>query len=271
MSEYKGGFCVALCGDEMVVIINNRDKISINRNHQVFIDSRKYSLEFLGPENNSVIIISEDIIGEFISSVKCSPESLMYNLKSNEDAFQVECHDRNIFNLAIKYASILNPTEEERYCSRALIFIVLSFFTRNKAFLPRLIHSINNPVTYKVQAVIARNVGHDWTLSAVAHILYMSPSSLKRHMKLEGTSYNKILVQCRMQHAAKILSINHDITINQLAPQCGYSHLSYFIYAFRKYYGLTPCQFVKHGLHSASECIRGLKPNRTKTYAKYVF
>lgn len=255
MSEYRGGFCVALCGDEAAILINNRYKVCIHRNHQAFIDSRMEPLVFLTPKNHSVIMVSEDVIGEFISSAKFSFDSLQCNLKSNEDIFQIECRDVNIFNLALKYANIPSPTEEERYYSRTLIFLVLSFFTKNKAFLPRLIHSINNPVTYKVQALIAGDVGQDWSLASVARILYMSPSSLKKHLKLEGTSYNKILVQCRMQHAAKILNVNHDIAINQLAPQCGYSHLSYFIYAFRKYYGLTPCQFVRHSLHIDNEAV----------------
>ena len=88
MSEYRGGFCVALCGDEAAILINN----CIHRNHQAFIDSRMEPLVFLTPKNHSVIMVSEDVIGEFISSAKFSFDSLQCNLKSNEDIFQIECY-----------------------------------------------------------------------------------------------------------------------------------------------------------------------------------
>ncbi len=92
MSEYRGGFCVALCGDEAAILINNRYKVCIHRNHQAFIDSRMEPLVFLTPKNHSVIMVSEDVIGEFISSAKFSFDSLQCNLKSNEDIFQIECY-----------------------------------------------------------------------------------------------------------------------------------------------------------------------------------
>lgn len=68
---------------------------------------------------------------------------------------------------------------------------------------------------------------------------------LKEKLKQEGTSYQKILVKSRMQYAAKQLSINSNLTISQLAEQCGYSHLSYFIFVFKNHYGVTPYQFCR--------------------------
>ena len=234
MADHGGFFCVILCRDEMTFTLNNRSKICINKNHQIFIDCRKDSLSLLTSGEYSKIIVSMDIISSFISSFECDSDDLTYTLKNNNEIFQVDCHDINIFNLALEYSNIQNPTKEERYCARNFIYLVLSFFAKNKNFIPLLINSINNSITFKVQETIKRNVSHEWSLDKVASILCMSSSSLKKHLKTEGTSYNKIIVQCRMQHAANILSVNRDIMICQLATLCGYSHLSYFIYAFKK-------------------------------------
>ncbi|MFM7948416.1 helix-turn-helix domain-containing protein [Hafnia paralvei] len=103
----------------------------------------------------------------------------------------------------------------------------------------------NPSLTFKVKEIITRDIGHNWSLESVANILCMSTSSLKKNLKTEGSTYRDIITQCRMQYAAKLLQTHNHLVTYQLASQCGYSHLSYFIHVFRKYYGVTPYQYSK--------------------------
>lgn len=241
-AEYNSVLTVTLFTNETMLSISNSKRIIINPNYQIITNYNINTNGLLSPYH---ICISENIIRELISSMSLKIKHLNCNVKCDNDVFQAKCIDNDIFKLAIKYNEIKNPTETERNHARALSLLVLSYFQNDKDFISFLMRNINSSITFKVKEIIARDIGRDWSLESVASILCMSTSSLKKNLKSEGSSYREIITQCRMQHAAKLLQTHNHLVIYQLANQCGYSHLSYFIYVFRKYYGVTPYQYSK--------------------------
>lgn len=58
-----------------------------------------------------------------------------------------------------------------------------------------------------------------------------------------GISFTKYLTNLRMEMAAIILRMNPSVKIYELAYNVGYPNEKYFLYVFRKHYGMTPSQF----------------------------
>ena len=235
-------FTISLYTSENIIFLDGSEKFLIKKDHQViYCNEHNFELPIFGDKYE--IKVSECIIRNFISSLKQNIGRFSFNTRKIGTIISSECFNTDIFKLAVKYTTFSNPTEIERHITQSLLFLVLSPFMKKADFIPFITCSINNKMTFKVKELIMRDVSKSWSLNMIAGILYVSSSSLKKRLKLEGTSYNKILVHCRMQYAKKLLKMNAHITILQLSTQCGYSSSSYFISAFKKYHGVTPYRF----------------------------
>jgi AraC-like DNA-binding protein len=90
---------------------------------------------------------------------------------------------------------------------------------------------------------IRRLLGRDcasWPdLEAVAQQLHMSPQTLRRHLREEGSSFQEL-----KDHLRRDLAIYHlgrdNLAIQDIAEQLGFSEPSAFHRAFKKWTGLTP-------------------------------
>lgn len=76
-------------------------------------------------------------------------------------------------------------------------------------------------------------------------------SLLKKKLREEETSYSQLLTECRMQRALQLIVI-HGFSIKRVAVSCGYHSVSYFIYVFRNYYGMTPTEYQERSAQRLS-------------------
>ena len=80
-------------------------------------------------------------------------------------------------------------------------------------------------------------------LESIAAAFYYSPNHLSRIFKEEtGGTILEYLTSCRMERAKKMLE-DTPKRLHDIATELGYSHATYFITVFKKYYGLTPREF----------------------------
>ncbi len=80
-------------------------------------------------------------------------------------------------------------------------------------------------------------------LSKLAHICGYSPNYFsKLFAKLMGKGYNDFLNSLKVSHA-KILLSSSDITVSEIAFQCGFTSLSNFYRVFRMQVGITPMEY----------------------------
>ncbi len=89
----------------------------------------------------------------------------------------------------------------------------------------------------------------------VARALHMSLRTLHRGLQHEGTSFRELLRQLRQEHAAQLLA-NPRISIAEVGFLLGFSELSSFYRAFKRWTGKTPADFradVLSGARPASE------------------
>ena len=82
------------------------------------------------------------------------------------------------------------------------------------------------------------------TRDTVAKVLNMSVSSLKRRLKDEGTTFQKILLTTKKMMADKYL-VEQDLTATDVAFLLGYQSHSQFFQAFKRWYLMTPMAYQK--------------------------
>ena len=93
-------------------------------------------------------------------------------------------------------------------------------------------------------AYIEQNYAEDLKLEQLARYCAMSKSSFSAlFTQTAGTSFNRFLNQCRIQHACKYIRQGYSIT--GIYGLCGYRDFSTFYRNFKKVIGMSPEQFKK--------------------------
>ena len=104
------------------------------------------------------------------------------------------------------------------------------------ALMERIIRSVNS-----------RLDDSDFNVETLAEDVGLSRAQLHRRMKeLTGISVGEYIRKLRLQQAAKLLQAG-DVSISQVTYAIGFSTPAHFTVAFKKYYGITPSEYMaKH-------------------------
>lgn len=82
-------------------------------------------------------------------------------------------------------------------------------------------------------------------LGTMAKMLNSSPRTLKRRLREEGTSFTKILAESRASLAQELMR-DKSLTLTDIAEQLGFSDLSSFSQAFKRWRGVSPRAYRNH-------------------------
>ncbi len=90
-------------------------------------------------------------------------------------------------------------------------------------------------------------IGHDFSegfpsFEMISGALNMSAPTLRRRLKREGTTFQQLKDEARCE-AAKLCLNRHELSINEVALQLGFTEPSAFHRSFKKWTGQTPGQF----------------------------
>ena len=91
----------------------------------------------------------------------------------------------------------------------------------------------------QLRRLLSRDSEHWPDLESVARQLHISPQTLRRHLREEGSSFQELKDQLRRDIAIYHLG-RADLSLQQIAEQLGFSEPSAFHRAFKKWTGLTP-------------------------------
>lgn len=109
----------------------------------------------------------------------------------------------------------------------------------------KIFGNLFNATSYEFQETIAKNIFEDLNIEDLAFLTGMSLSSFKRKFKdIFGTSPNKYIVSKRLDRAQTLLRTS-DLTISEVAFDCGFSDVGYFSKTFKKHYNISPSESKK--------------------------
>lgn len=94
----------------------------------------------------------------------------------------------------------------------------------------------------RVRQFLQAQPGVLWTLAAVAAHFHVSPRTLIRHLKQEGTAFQALLDDALAQQAIALLRDGH--TVESAALATGYREATAFRRAFRRWTGMAPMAWL---------------------------
>lgn len=192
------------------------------------------------PKSN-VVHITQETLNEFwkLSSIKC-----LYLCSDTPFYITKKCISLSLFHELSALSNRKKLTNQESLRKKTLLFVIMTGFMSVPGFISFFSHIICPDTTSRVKMIITNNIGHNWTISNLAKEMALSTSSLKNRLKNEGKKYSSILMECRMEKASSLL-IKKNITIKNIAFECGFKSASYFTTCFKKFYGYTPLNYIK--------------------------
>src|SRR5690606_27404230 len=105
----------------------------------------------------------------------------------------------------------------------------------------------------RVFEYIDENLNSDLSLETVAALAFFSPFHFHRIFKfITDETLNKYVTRRRIEKSALDL-LHKNITATEISHNLGYSDISSFSKAFKKYYGLSPTEFRKQNPYRYSK------------------
>lgn len=100
-------------------------------------------------------------------------------------------------------------------------------------------------VIESVHNQIMNSPNQNWTLNKMAELSGYSPSHFSAiYLNHYGISPKHALLQKRMDMAEQMLAYGQ-FSIGEISERCGFRSIYYFSKYFKKYYGVSPTEFVK--------------------------
>lgn len=132
----------------------------------------------------------------------------------------------------------IDEDEELAAWLRGILEHVFSIVERRQEPVP--LKSISKALRY-----MRENVRGEISRDEVARYAGVSPSHFSRVLKERtGRSFTELLRECRISRACDMLG-NENLSLAEIADDCGFCDQSYFTHVFREIKGMTPKQFRK--------------------------
>lgn len=107
----------------------------------------------------------------------------------------------------------------------------------------QFINSLFNPIEYKFEKIIEKNLYSNLTIDEFAHLCGISISTFNRKFKkIYNQSPNQYILSKKLEKATHLLGIETKL-ISEIAWECGFNSISYFNTIFKKTYLVTPSNF----------------------------
>ena len=147
--------------------------------------------------------------------------------------------DRNELRRAFRALPYFSADSMENLTG--LMKLLVDYIVRNELVSPGRDYLYRAAVRY-----IEENLTQKISLADAARHLGRSVSSLSHFLQREGTTFKKLLVEKRLDHAEKLLKAHPDMTIKEAADLSGFPDAYYFSRTYRKCRGRTPGEFRRN-------------------------
>ncbi|ARU58933.1 AraC family transcriptional regulator [Oleiphilus messinensis] len=106
---------------------------------------------------------------------------------------------------------------------------------------------------YNLKETIRDKISKVPSLESVADNFFVSSRTLKRRLKEEGTTYQKLVDDIRLEESKKLMC-NPDLSLQHIAERVGYQDPANFTRAFKKWTG-DPPSIYRENLFKTSKAL----------------
>jgi len=99
-----------------------------------------------------------------------------------------------------------------------------------------------HPLTALVRELLFDEVEGFFKMKEVADKLHLTERTLQRQLAKEGTTFQMLMDQVRERYAKKLLN-HHEYSISSISEKLGYSDVTHFTRAFKRWTNQTPKQY----------------------------
>ena len=229
---------------------------TIHKGQMTFIDTNTpHSIGYTG-ENDILInfLISKDYLNNSFFS-KLTDHNLIttffvnaindQNTKLNYMIFNTENNKRLQFFIHEFIWEYYHPSQNSDEIKNSLfVLIILDMINTLDSSINYESISESNSVIISALKYMERNFT-TCTLESTAKHVGINPSYLTTLFKNTfSKSYKELIIELRLEYAKKML-LNSDMTIDEIAQECGYQNLTYFYRKFKELYHCTPKEYKK--------------------------
>tara|TARA_R110002074_G_scaffold5503_1_gene27092 strand:- start:445 stop:1470 length:1026 start_codon:yes stop_codon:yes gene_type:complete len=202
--------------------------------------------------HNKNAYCSQDIEHTLALSVTRIKENISKEITLDEVHFEHSCHDlkhyENFFSCPVyfnqKQSSLIFKEKYLDYTFPKKSTHLFHFLTNH---LEQLLSKLKKKesLSDQVRRIIEKSLSSgEFDAENIASELHMSRPTLYRKLKSEGFSFHEIVDKVRKDKAELLLSKNQH-TLSEIAFLLGFSELSSFSRAFKKWTGSSPAKFIK--------------------------
>lgn len=157
-----------------------------------------------------------------------------------------------IYNKLAYNTQNINSKETDTILVNQLLFLILSdvcYTIHNETD-----NNSENRVLTETCKYIQENFHKNISIKELANNVSLSPSYfLKMFKKNANTTPTEYIISIRLSNAKQLLT-ESNLTVSQIAEQCGFNDASYFSYYFRRHFGIKPSEYrVKENSKSMTE------------------
>ncbi|HRG90361.1 MAG TPA: AraC family transcriptional regulator [Chitinophagales bacterium] len=231
--------CLLLQGEKEVASaqVNHR----INHNHILLLASGSVLMsETVTPQHRFESILfffSNSFLTDF-----CIKHRLELASKKQATNMLVLNKDEYLHGFETTFALLRNTANaalQQLKLEELLLYLLLKYPVEIKAFINQALSA--NPATQQLKQVVSRYATQGLTIDELAFLCNMSASTFKRRFtEVFATSPKEYFTTTRMQRAKQLLTMGKPVA--EVCNELGYTTLSLFSTAYKKYYGHPPGQ-----------------------------
>ncbi len=236
---YRGKLKVSFPNKSEEIVLNEGSLFLMNSGivHRLSIDGEEDVIlgfqiekEFLSENLLSGLTSSSAIINFLLKTMTGSKSNFSYIFCDFKDDVRMQNLFEDIF---CEYLEP-NPLSGEVINSYLKLFFIKLVNNEPKDLS---LDSFN--LIFKILSYIDENAT-TVSLSELSGRFSLSEKYLSRYIKTKtGSSFGDLCLKSRMEKA-RYLIINSELTVDDIARECGYTNLSFFYRKFREFYGILP-------------------------------
>lgn len=102
-------------------------------------------------------------------------------------------------------------------------------------------------IVAEIENIIQTQYATGLTIDSIAKTMHFTPNYIGMVFKtVKGIGINRYLMNVRMENAQRLLR-ESDLSVGEIALQCGYENVTYFHSCFKKETGITPNEYRNQG------------------------